>query len=336
MLTELEKTIRGKQNFLEQVSAGRIAEPKGFYKTIGLDFLTVASAVYFSYALSIFLKTGAVTGLAAAVFPFLIFSALEVIMIKNIIRRLSILLIETLAILLFFYGDQLKYVILAGAVFFALSFWGEIASRTEMLHSTEIKFLRLTLPLLKKTITALILFVIILFLPRWNDKNVFISERSFGGVFIWSAGIANNFYPEFNFDSTIDDFASSIAKYQLRGTRPYEDLPVAAQKTLMAQVIPQVSDQIKRILGGELTGNERLGDALYKVILASLNDWKERFGIWFTVAWVAVVFLVARTIGAVILWISAFLSWLIYELLVAINFIAIRGEAVTKEVIVFP
>lgn len=336
MLTNLENTIRGTRgNLLEQIPAEKIIRPKGFYKSIALDFLTVASALYFGYSTSNFLQNGGVVALSFGVFPLLLFSSLEVILIKSLLRRFFILALETIAILSFFLNEQIFYLAVAGGVFLIFSLWGEILSRSEILNCIEVRFLKFTLPLLKKTMTALAFIVIIFYLPRWDNKNIFVSKQAFGGVFIWSTGFVHNFYPEIKFDSSVNDFAREITVYELTGTYPYEDLPVAARQTLLNQILSQTQEQLKKFLGSNLTGEETLRDVSYDLILKSLVDWREQFGVWFIAAWLAVLFLLARSFGVIILWVSALISLLVYQFLVALNFIAIRGESTTKEAVKF-
>ena len=183
--------------------------------------------------------------------------------------------------------------------------------------------------------TALAFIVIIFYLPHWDSKNIFISKQAFGGVFVWSTGFVNNFYPEIKFNSSVNDLAREITRYQLTGTRPYEDLPVVAQQTLLNQILSQTQEQLKKFLGGNLTGDETLRDVSYDLIVKSLVSWREQFGGWFIAAWLAVLFLMARSFGAIILWMSALISLLVYQFLVALNFIAIRGESTTKETVKF-
>lgn len=238
---------------------------------------------------------------------------------------------------MFFLANPMTYLAIAGGIFLVFSVIGELGSRSEVMNSLEINFLKFTAPVFKKTITGLILLTLILYIPLWQYKDAFISQRTFGGVFVWTTGFIGNFYPEINFNSTINDLSKEITKYQLTGTQVYQSLPTAAaQKTIIDQLDAQNNAKLKEFFGSNLSGDERLSDIIYKMILDSLNNWKAQFGIWFIISWVAVVFLAARTIGAVVWWVSAFISLLLYQLLVALNFLAIRGEAVTKESLVFP
>ncbi|HUX36231.1 MAG TPA: hypothetical protein VMV71_04400 [Candidatus Paceibacterota bacterium] len=342
MPTNLEKTIKGittenlSENLLEQVPIEKTLRPKGFYKTIGLDALSVLSAIWVGYACGDFLQNGAVLNFAISVFPFLILNSFETILIKSLGRRFLVIAAETVIFLLFFYRDPQIYLFAAGGAFLAFSLWGEIMSRSLVSTSLEVNFLKFTAPFFKKTITGLILFTIIIFVPNWNKNNVFISPAAFGGVFVWSSGIAQNFYPELNFNSTVNDLARNITSYQLSSSAYYKTLPGAVQKSVFDQTLPQISDRLKQVLGGNLSGDEKISDVLYKIILNSLNSWRADYGAWFIFAWIAVVFLASRTIGAFVWWLSALISWLIYQFLVALNFVAIRGETVTKEALAFP
>ena len=338
MPNSLEETIKGttRENLLEQIPAEKIARPKGFYKSIGLDILTVLSAFYFSYACRDFLETGAVIQMALAAFPILVLTSFEVLLTKSLTRRILILALEAAALLSFFYSEKLLFVATAAGAFIAFSIVGETASRAEITNSLEVKFLKFTLPALRNTATALSILIIIFYAPQLDKKQIFISKQAFGSIFVWSTGFIHNFYPEIKFDSSVDELAREVTKYQLQGTHPYEDLPVAAQKILVDQILEQTGVQLKKFLGGNLTGNETLSDVFYNLVVRSLDNWRDQFGAWFTAAWMAVLFLIARSFATIILWVSSGISFLIYHLLVALNFIAIRGETTTKEGIVFP
>lgn len=338
MTTELEKTIKGisKENLLEKVPVETLIRPKGFYKEIGFDVLAVLSAAWVGYACNAFLRTGAVWDFAISIFPFLIITAFETILIRSLGRRFLILLLETLVLFAFFLEDPAVYLLSAGGIFLVFSLWGEISSRTEIMNSIGVSFLRFSAPVFKKTITGLILFTIIIYVPNWNDENVFISPQAFGGVFVWMTGIAHGFYPEINFNSTVNDLAKEITRYQLTNSPSYKNLPEGAQQSVLNAALPEVTSKLKQVFGENLTGNEEVNFVTYKLILNSLNRWRVDFGTWFIIAWIAVVFLASRSIGALVWWIAALVALLIYEILVAINFIAIRGETVTKESLVFP
>ena len=336
MLSNLENTIRGTRgNLLEQIPAEKVIRPKGFYKSIAIDFLTVASAFYFGYSANNFLQTGGVVALSFGVFPLLLFSSLEVILTKSLLRRVFVLVLETIAILSFFLNEQIFYLAVAGGIFLVFSLWGEILSRSEILNCIEVRFLKSTFPLLNKTMTALAFIVIIFYLPHWDSKNIFISKPAFGGIFTFSTGFIHDFYPEINFNSSVNDLAKQITIYNLTGTHPYEDLPAPAQKTLLNEILSQTQEQLRKFLGSNLSGEETLRDVSYDLVLKSLVNWREQFGGWFIAAWLAVLFLIARSFGAIIIWLSALVSLLVYQLLMALNFIAIRGESTTKETVKF-
>lgn len=336
MPTNLENTIRGtNQNLLEQVPIEKTPKPRGFYKSIALDSLTVVSGLYFGYSASNFLQTGGVLALSFGVFPLLLLTSLQVILTKSFLRRLFIIALETIAILLFFLQEEIFYLAVAGGIFLLFSLWGEILSRSEIRNCVEIKFLKSIFPVLNKTTTALAFIIIIFYLPHWDSKNIFISKPAFGGVFAFSTGFIHDFYPEINFDSSVNDLARQITLYELTGTHPYEDLPAVAKLTLVNQILVQTQEQLKKFLGSNLTGNESLADVSYTLVLKSLLSWREQFGGWFIAAWLAVLFLLARSFGGIIILFSALISFLVYQLLIAFNFIAIRGESIVKETPMF-
>lgn len=301
--------------------------------------MTVLSAFASSYSLKLFLENAAIIPLALSVSFLVIFSCFEIFLIKSLARRSFILVLETLALLSFFFGESLQLLFVIGSVIAVFLFWGEALSRSEARNSLEIGFFRTVKPLVKKTITALSFLIVLLYVPQWSKGENLISKGWFESAAVSSARIAGSFYPELNFHSNVRELSLSLAKYELKGNDLFKNMPPSMQKQTLEQVTGQIignaSAYANKYAGINLSGKESLGDVLYAVVDSTLENWRLSFGNWFLFAWAAALFLSIRSFGTLFWRAAAFLGFCAYELLIALNIFHIRGEAVTRETVEF-
>lgn len=333
-----EDIIEMESNLLKQVSAERILRPAGYYQSFALDFLLIASAAAFGFTYRMFLENGAAAPVAAASVAFLIFSAFEVVLAKSLGRRCLILVLEAAAALFFFrdlYPAHAALLAGAAAALVLLPIWGYLASRAAASNALALRFLKIIRPAGRKTVTALSLAMVLLYLAQLNEKSVFIPETYFKTTFAWAANAAKDFYPEIDFNATVDGFAESAAKYQLAGNPDFKRLAPAPQDQALAQVAAQVEGAIRGYLTISFSGKDSLSDVLYRYAANTVAGWQKKFGAWFALVWAIIAFLVIRSIGEVVRWLSVLLSYGIYQLLLATNVIRIKGEAVMKESLEF-
>ncbi|RJQ28442.1 hypothetical protein C4571_03665 [Candidatus Parcubacteria bacterium] len=325
-----------KQNLIKQIPAERIIRPPGFYKSIVFDVCTVLSAAALGYVYSLYLQNKAtplVFGSVIAVFG--IFSALQVFLTKNFARRFSILVLEAFVFIPFFFDYSFE--LLVAVVFFFLVFatLGEVASRRAMDNSLQVRFLAVARPVLTRLTTGIVLILILLYIPQWNPESIFLSENAFQGFFDSAAGGANKFYPEVMFSGSFKELAESLARLQLAGTSVFLSLSPASQEQVVRQTASQIIESVSKNLGVEVSGGESTSKIFYNLIIATLRGFHDRFGQWFLVGWAVAVFFVARGFGTIFYWAVGLCAFIVYELLLAIDFIRITGESRTHEVVEF-
>lgn len=322
-------------NLLERVAEDEILRPKGYYRLIALDVLTVASALGASYSLKIFFENGTIIPFAASACLFLIFSCFEIFLIKNFGRRFFVLVLETAALLSFFYNESWGMVSAAGFAVIVLLFWGEVSSRSEARNSLEVRFFKTVKPLAKKITTALSLLLVLAYLPQWSKGNELIPKNWFEAAIVSSAGAAESFYPELNFHSDVRNFSLSFAKYKLQESDVYANMSPSMQNQALNKVAASVIESIKKYSGMNVSGKDQVGEVLYSLFKTALEGWRTYFGGWFLFVWAAAAFLVVRSFGAIFSWLAALFAFSIYELLVGLNVLEIRGESATREKVEF-
>ncbi len=295
----------------------------------------MASAFGSSYSLKLFFENGAIIPFVLSVSFLVIFSCFEIFLIKKLARRFFILVLEAVALLSFFFKEPLELLLIIGFLIIVFLFWGEASSRSEVRNSVEIRFFKTVGPLVKKTITALSLLIVLVYLPQWSKGNNLISKGWFETAIVSSVRIAESFYPELNFHSNVRDFSSSLAQYELKGNDLFKNMSPSMQKQNLDQITEQVVGSINKYAGMNLSGKETIGDVLYAVVDSTVERWRVSFGNWFLFAWALALFLSIRGFGALFWWAAAFLGFCAYELLVALNILHIRGESVARETLEF-
>ncbi len=323
------------QNLLEQSAIDRVRKPRGYYKLIVLDILIVVAALGFGYSYKVFLANGTVVLVGVSALLLLVFSAFGLFLTKSLKRRILVLFLETVGLLFFFFGQPIRFLSILGLVIFAFLVIGEISSRSEILNSVEIKFLKAVKPFMKKTVTALTVLVVATYLPQWSGENVFISGDMFKTVFAWASNASRNFYPEINFNSTVDEFLRNMAAYQLAGNELFKNLSPAMQQQAVQQAAAQIKQSLSSYTGLQLSGGETMNDAMYNFIVSGLKKLSASLGAWFMVAWVVIAFLFVRSLGWIFWWLAAFLAFLLYQLLLALNILSVHGEPTVHEMVEF-
>ncbi|MDO8537008.1 MAG: hypothetical protein Q7R94_02060 [bacterium] len=324
------------QNLIRQVNAESASRQPGFYKTIVFDALTVLSAIALGYTYKQYLLSrGGITVLLVTILVYAAFATLQVFFSKTIGHRFSILLLEIMALSGFFYDIDFKMLAISAAIVLVFFLWGDLGGKRELNNGLQIRFFKAATPFLKKFTTAVILMLIIFYLPRLDQDQPFISKENFQVIFGWASGLTTKFYPEINFNSSFGKLAEGIARLELQTNQNFKSLPSANQEELIRQAADQVSQAIGKSLGVTISLDEPASDVFYNFVLAQVSGLRARFGDLFTVGFVLAVFIAVRGVGIIFYWIAGFFTFIVYQILLASGFIHILGESRTHEVIVY-
>lgn len=323
-------------NLITQVPATRVVRPRGFYKSIVFDALTVISAVGVSYLYRRYLGgTASTLLLMGGLALFSIFSALQIFVTKEFSRRSFVMVLQVIALVSFFWSWPIQTL---GSLILLLLFflaWGELKSRRELHNGLSIRFFKVVRPQFTKLTTAVVLMFLILYLPQWDTKNIFVSEKNFEYVFSWATGIVNNFYPELDFSSSVGNLMKSVTRLQVGGTSAFLNLPTNVREQVIDQGARQLLENVRKSVGFVLEEGQSTTEVFYGLALETLKGWHERFGGGFVAAWVVVAFLVIRGFGTLFYWAVSALAFLVYQLFLAMDILRVTGESRTHEVIEF-
>ncbi len=320
------------QNLINQSKITAIEKPPGFYKSIVLDFFAVLSAGVFGFAYYRYLESNlSLWWLLGALALWSVLSVLELFLTSNLSRRLVILFLEVVALLGFFYRDQLGIILVAAGVVYLFLLWGYLGGRSMLNNGIEIQFFRTTGTMLGKLVTATLLFMILIYVPQFNSNSVFVSRQGFREFFDWGAGLISDIYPNFSANNSFSTFAQSVATTELQNNPSFQSLTPEQQSSTISQETTQLENTFGAPTSGSATSSAPTSDAFYNFIVGMLQAWQAEGPTWFIVGWAVVLFLALRTLGILFVWVAQFISLIFYEILLATGFMKISESTQTKE-----
>jgi len=345
------------QNLIDQAKFNSVLSAPGFYKSIIVDIVAVASAGVFGYAFFRYLTTGlSIAWLIAALLLWAVLEVVETFLMKSVSRRLLVLILESVAAMAFFTHAALEIVLVTGVVVFAILAWGYLAGRSDIANSIEIQFFRTTGSVLGKFATAALLFMILVYVPNIGPSTVLISQGSFRKFFDWSTGFVSGFYPNISLNGDFQSFATSLAKMELQNNPNFQAMSSQEQTNTLTAATTQIehsfgvspsstaatSSGATAPVGTISTSTPSsapvpptapTSDAFYNFFVGMLQAWQAEGPTWFAIGWGVVLFFALRTLGIVFVWVAQFVSLIFYEILLATGFMKITEVTQTKEII---
>lgn len=309
-------------------------KPVGAYKSIALDVLSILAAFVLGYSYREYLADGMSLWIVAG--AFLVFgaiSALQALLCKKAGRRAFIVLCEVVTLGLFFYAFEWRFLLTAAACAFILFFWGYLGSRSEIDYGMNFRPFKATKSVVGKVMTGTILFMIVIYIPLWNQSSVFIPQKSFNAFFDWGAGVIDAFYPKISLSGSLGDFVNNIARTQLETVASFRSLSSENQSMLITQSATSIIDNLSKNIGVNLQPADTISATIYQFITKTLTGWENRFQGAFFAGWGVVLFFVARSVGIIFVWIDQLFVFIVYEILLAVRFIRVKEEPRTKEII---
>ncbi len=251
---------------------------------------------------------------------FCVLFALQSFFIKSRWRGLVATAIESLAMMmpiLAIFKDNLSlYFLLAYAVLVIILFYGYDSGRHVLQESLKIPFWRTCHHVLAKAIPAVLIFVFIVYAFIANKT---VAAENANLLYEHTiVPIARTSISDFNSGMSADDALGRIADKQ-GITEPQKSASVANVDKLISSY--------------DFKTNEPIGTAIYDFFVVKLQSPNFLVKFYFAFILIALIWFVVKSI-ALILYIplEAF-ALILYEILIATNFIAIQYESRSKEII---
>lgn len=320
------------QNFIKQAPIEKESRPRGFYKALVLDALTVLAALAFSFSYQLYLNNRTGLILPIALFSaFSVLSVFEVLLIKSLKRRTLVLLLEVIALFSFFYNLPQGLLITAFGITLLFSVWGEINARREVAATVEPSYFKVARIKVTKLVSAVALMVIIIYFPKFNARENFLSRETFDSFFTWTSGAIQKIYPEISLTGNIYDFAKNLADYEASGAPGFKNLPVPAQEKVQGELIERTLQTLSEKIKIEVKMEDKVSDVAYQLVSSNVEKIKNERNDEFRIVWTILLFLAVRSFGVIYSPAVALITFFIIHLGLATNFIYVAGETRTKE-----
>ncbi|MFH0891103.1 MAG: hypothetical protein V1856_03660 [Candidatus Liptonbacteria bacterium] len=322
------------ENLIKPIASAKIAYPPGFWSGLAVDLIVIFLACAFGYLYFRYLVDGGKFIWYAMVIAALLLmvSLFDTLLTKSFGRRVVIVLAEVIVMSLWFIKSgvfNFTVSVAAATAFFML--WGELQSRREMNNGLEMQFFKISKYQINKGITALILFVVLSYLPLYSYDRIFLSENVFASVYGWAASVVKGMYPELELTSSLNEFVGSITNLKAREDPEFESLPANAQKLILGQLNSQTIEFIKGKININISETQPMHLIFYNYLQNMVQNWERQFGDRFLATWAIIVFFILRSLGFILYLAVSILSFFVYQILLATDFIKIVGESCTHE-----
>ena len=309
-----------------------------FYKALIFDALEILSAIGFSYfGLNYLNNKNSLWLFLLFLVLFLMFIIFNSALNNSWKKRIIVIFLETIGIFYFIFNFfVLKVLLILGLVFIIFRLWGEIQTNLAMQNSIEIKFFRLTKPVFSKSVNAIIFILIGFYIVNISGPESFLPYNVFDNFWKSIVIIYNKIYPDININGSINDFSKSLVFYELKNNSNFKNLFLDEKEKIIQDAASEMNKQILKFLGKEtIDFNQEFKKTIYEFIFNGINNYYNKFGIYFVVLWILIIFLVLKSTFFVFKPILNIILFIVFHSLIALNIIRIYGETRTKEVLGF-
>jgi len=330
------ETQTQKQNLLNQVAPVRVSRPPGFYKSGAIDGLAVLSAFLVGWVFKGFVVgTLGSVALLLSLAAFMTLAFLSTLFAEGFGRRSFIVILESIALLIFFTQEETRAFGMALGILLVFLFWGEFSAWQEIHNGFRLRFFRIARQNLSKLTTGIILAYLVIYYPYLSRENALVPRAALTGTFDWAGGIVQQFYRDINIKAPIREVAGKILEIRLNQEPSYRALTPPEREKFIREQADTLIANVGGSLGYAIEAQKTLEETTYDILTKTLNDLQGRFGSSFFVGWVVVIFLVVRSLGTIFYWCVSGVAFLAYEMLLAFNFVRIVSEPRSQEVIVY-
>lgn len=306
--------------------------PKRFLKVLVFNVLVVITAGAFGYSFERYLAGGfSFWWVFAALLIWSAIAAIVGFIQKDTNRRFLVALLESAALVIFFYTVAWPALVVTGILVLLCLLWGYFSIRRELQNTIEVRFFTASAKVVGKVITASVIFMIIMYGSLANNNGtLFVSQGVFNSFFNWTGAFVDKFYPTIPVTGSFGDFAQAIAQMQLQGNPTFQSLSPAEQTQA-------VDDSAEQFMSGFTTSTSAASmpasNVFYDYLLNLFSNLQNKYNDLFIGGWGLLLFLILRSIGIIVVWVGQFVTLVLYELLLATGFMKISEQSATKEFI---
>lgn len=281
---------------------------------------------------------------------FLVFTVLQIFLIKSRVKFALIAFLESFAPLVLFQDriyPQPEWVLLGGTILaFIFLFSAMNRGRQMLADSVRLSFFRTSRMFLSRAALGFFfLFTTLIYLNyfSWGLFNEKMGKTMVAGMLSSSEPIMNVIVPGVPITGTAEELIRALAASQLRDSSQkflssidtsaeaqFRYLPARDQEI----IIGQFSSQLEKVFQDKFEGF-KLSDKVSDIAFSFISDYAAKLNSsspWIIPISVCILFFLAvKGIFAVIYWLIALIAFLIFKLLIAFGFARISSEERNRE-----
>ncbi|MGC9610933.1 MAG: hypothetical protein ABSE68_01815 [Minisyncoccia bacterium] len=287
---------------------------------------------------------------AAAFVLFLVFTVLQIFLIKSRIKFALIAFLESMAPLALFLDriyPQPDWILIAGAVLaFALLFSAMNRGRRILADSVKISFFSTSRMFLSRAALGFFFFfTVLVFLNyfSWGYFNANLGRAMVEGALVSGDPIAKVIAPGVSLNSTAGQFFNDLARSQLRDSSQkflnsvgegeetqFRYLPPKDQEKIVTRFSVQL-ENVFRERFGDFNSNDKISNVAYSVIATYAVKLNAGYPWLIPFSACVLFFLFVKGIFALVYWLIALIAYMFFKLLIAFGFAHLSSEQRSRE-----
>jgi len=310
------------------------------FKIIPLLVLEIASAFVLSFYFRQLAAGFTVPNLiwfSVGLVLFVIFSFFAALFINELLWSSLAAGFSVIAGLAVFYDSFLPALVGLGFLVFFILVWGIYRAKTELENTLKIDFFHLSKVFLSKIALAIAVLLCFFSYFLFSAKGGFpISFESFR-IFVLKPNerIISIFVPNFKFQEPLQNVLAGVLENQLSQSIPnFKNLPASTKETIIASAVDQeFGVSLTKVLGYQVNLKDSVDKVVYDSLVIKFYQFSPAAKNWMYIGILVSLFFVIKLLFIPVNWLLSILIFLVYQLLLAVNFVNIKSESRSKEVI---
>lgn len=266
---------------------------------------------------------------------FIVFSFLNAFFVSGFLGLGLTTALSVLAGLVVFYDYFSTTLLVFGILVFLIFIWGIRGLRSELESCLKIKFFRLAKAFLPKFGLGVAILIAFFGYLLFSSRDGFpVSFENFQFLLKLNEKPIGVLIKNFSFQKPLQVVLVDLLGQQSAAKIPnFEKLSASAQKIITESVVEQELISLNKFLGLKINAQDSVDKVVYDSLITKFNQFDEKAKKWIIIGMFVVLFLIIRALFIPVNWLLSIFAFLIYLFLLALDFVSIKAESRSKEVI---